>query len=133
MYSLMLAMLLSLLFFIYQIDEQLVLPTVRSSVEKQLNLIAQGRACFEDVLNFYVEIFEDKFEFFSKNIQNMDDLFECSFTKLSETGKPFSKCGKCRRYMKLVEARPSRLHCSTCNETYSVPQNGMIKLYKVCL
>eukprot|EP00111_Clytia_hemisphaerica_P004440 TCONS_00012693-protein len=113
-----------------KIDEQLVFPTIRSSVEKQLNLIAQGRACFEDVLSFYVDIFEDKFEFFSKNIQNMDDLFECSFTKLSETGKPFSKCGKCRRYMKLVEAKPARLHCSTCNETYSVPQNGMIKLYQ---
>lgn len=113
-----------------KIDEQLVLPTVRSSVEKQLNLIAQGRAQFEDVLDFYNNIFEDKYDYFSRNISNMDDLFECSFTKLSESGKPFSKCGKCRRYMKLVEARPVRLFCATCNETFAVPQGGNIKLYQ---
>ena len=40
------------------------------------------------------------------------------------------RCGKCRRYMKLVSAKPSRLHCSSCDETYSLPQNGSIKLYK---
>ena len=32
--------------------------------------------------------------------------------------------------MKLVAAKPSRLHCSTCDETYNLPQNGNIKLYK---
>lgn len=32
--------------------------------------------------------------------------------------------------MKYVQAKPSRLHCSTCDETYSLPQNGNIKLYK---
>lgn len=40
------------------------------------------------------------------------------------------RCGKCRRYMKYVQAKPSRLHCSNCDETYSLPQNGNIKLYK---
>lgn len=39
-------------------------------------------------------------------------------------------CGKCRRYMKLIQAKPSRLHCSNCDETYSLPQNGGIKLYQ---
>lgn len=29
-----------------------------------------------------------------------------------------------------VQAKPSRLHCSHCDETYSLPQNGAIKLYK---
>uniref|UniRef100_A0A672RCY9 DNA topoisomerase n=1 Tax=Sinocyclocheilus grahami TaxID=75366 RepID=A0A672RCY9_SINGR len=28
------------------------------------------------------------------------------------------------------QAKPSRLHCSHCDETYSLPQNGAIKLYK---
>lgn len=32
--------------------------------------------------------------------------------------------------MKYVQAKPSRLHCSNCDETYSLPQNGNIKLYK---
>jgi len=31
--------------------------------------------------------------------------------------------------MKYVEAKPSRLHCSQCDVTYKLPQNGFIKLY----
>lgn len=44
-------------------------------------------------------------------------------------GRPFSKCGKCRRYMKYISLRPSRLYCNTCEEVYSLPQGGNIKLY----
>lgn len=29
-----------------------------------------------------------------------------------------------------AQAKPSRLHCSHCDETYTLPQNGTIKLYK---
>lgn len=29
-----------------------------------------------------------------------------------------------------LQAKPIRLHCSHCDETYSLPQNGAIKLYK---
>lgn len=32
--------------------------------------------------------------------------------------------------MKFVQAKPCRLHCSSCDETYTLPQNGNIKLYK---
>ncbi|KAK2181948.1 hypothetical protein NP493_374g01019 [Ridgeia piscesae] len=32
--------------------------------------------------------------------------------------------------MKFVQAKPSRLHCASCDDTYSLPQNGNIKLYK---
>ena len=33
--------------------------------------------------------------------------------------------------MKLVEAKPKRLFCSTCDETYNVPQqNGSLKLHQ---
>jgi DNA topoisomerase-3 len=33
--------------------------------------------------------------------------------------------------MKLVEAKPRRLFCSTCDETYNVPQqNGSFKLHQ---
>ena len=42
----------------------------------------------------------------------------------------FFSCGKCRRYMKLIESRPSRLHCETCKDTYNLPQNGLIKGFK---
>jgi DNA topoisomerase-3 len=32
--------------------------------------------------------------------------------------------------MKLIAAKPSRLHCANCDDTYNLPQNGNIKLYK---
>lgn len=60
----------------------------------------------------------------------MDQLFEVSFSPLANSGKAHSRCGKCRRYMKLIQTKPSRLHCSHCDETYNLPQNGNIRLYK---
>jgi len=114
-----------------KIDPELVLPTMRAAVEKQLNLIALGKADYESVLKHSINCFNSKFEYFHKNISNMDELFEVSFTKLSESGKPLSRCGKCHRYMKLITAEPCRLHCAHCDETYSLPQqDGNIKLFK---
>lgn len=34
------------------------------------------------------------------------------------------------RFIFSFQAKPSRLHCSHCDDTYSLPQNGTIKLYK---
>ncbi|XP_052821520.1 DNA topoisomerase 3-beta-1 isoform X2 [Octopus bimaculoides] len=113
-----------------KIDADLVLPTMRSAVEQQLNLIALGKACFNVVLEHALEIFRLKFKYFVNNISGMDELFEVSFSPLASSGKPMSRCGKCRRYMKLIQAKPSRLHCSNCDDTYSLPQNGGIKLYQ---
>lgn len=113
-----------------QIDPDLVLPTMRSAVEKQLNLIALGTADQPSVLQHALNIFEQKFRYFVTNICRMDQLFELTFTPLAETGKPLSKCGKCKHYMKYVQAKPSRLYCTSCDETYGLPQNGSIKLYK---
>jgi DNA topoisomerase III len=58
-------------------------------------------------------------------------VFETIDNKDSEAYLLFGRCGKCRRYMKLVEAKPKRLFCSTCDETYNVPQqNGSLKLHQ---
>ncbi|XP_017778586.1 PREDICTED: DNA topoisomerase 3-beta-1 isoform X2 [Nicrophorus vespilloides] len=113
-----------------KIDAQLVLPTMRSAVEEQLNLIALGRADFQAVLKHTVDIFKLKFQYFVKNIDGMDQLFEVSFSPLSASGRAFSRCGKCRRYLKFIQAKPQRLHCPQCDETYSLPQNGKVNLYK---
>jgi len=89
----------------------------------------------------------------SSHIQviRMDEFFEASFSSLANAAPKFrSKCGKCRRYMKCLALkyanpspfffllwsinvflsiyRPVRLYCETCEETYSLPQNGNIKL-----
>ena len=52
----------------------------------------------------------------------MDTLFEASFSPLASSGKVLSQCGKCRRYMKLIASRPSRLYCPTCEDVYNMPQ-----------
>lgn len=32
--------------------------------------------------------------------------------------------------MKYIQTKPSRMHCAHCNETYNLPQNGNIRIYK---
>jgi len=113
-----------------RIDKSLVLPTSRASVEKKLNLIAEGKASYETVLQNTLDDFSQKFDNFSQNIQAMDELFEVSFSSLAESGKPLSRCGKCRRYLKLITAKPQRLYCPNCDETYSLPANGSLRTYK---
>jgi DNA topoisomerase-3 len=76
---------------IVQIDPELVLPTMRSAVEEQLNLIAHGQANFTAVLQHTVEIFKQKFLYFVKNIDGMDQLFEVSFSPLAASGKAHSR------------------------------------------
>ncbi|XP_070402415.1 DNA topoisomerase 3-beta-1 isoform X3 [Nothobranchius furzeri] len=114
----------------YKTDAELVLPTIRSAVEKQLNLIAVGKANYQQVLQHTLDIFKRKFHYFVDSITSMDELMEVSFSPIAASGKPLSRCGKCHRFMKYIQAKPCRLHCSHCDETYSLPQNGAIKLYK---
>ncbi|CAF3581946.1 unnamed protein product [Adineta steineri] len=113
-----------------KIDPELSLPHMRSSVETELNEIALGRVNYKLVVAHVLRIFEEKFHYFVQHIQGMDSLFEVSFSSLAASGKPFVRCGKCRRYMKLIESRPSRLHCEICKDTYNLPQNGLIKTFK---
>lgn len=112
-----------------KIDPELVLPTMRNAVEKQLNSIARGEGDFHSILKNAIEMYRWKFLYFVQNIDAMDSLFEVSFQPLSESGKAFSRCGKCRRYMKYIESPPARLCCTHCGDTYNLP-NGMVKVYK---
>ena len=113
-----------------KIDPDLVHPQMRSAVEKQLDLIAQGKANFKSVLKHTLEVFKLKFQYFVQSIGGMDQLFEVSFSSLADSGRPFSRCGKCRRYMKYIMAKPSRLYCHNCDETFGLPANGNIKLHQ---
>ncbi|KAG2490592.1 hypothetical protein HYH03_010985 [Edaphochlamys debaryana] len=112
------------------IDPELCKPQVRAHVEAQLDLIARGKADKEAVVAHTVEQFRAKFLFFVAKVARMDSLFEANFSPLASSGKPLSKCGKCRRYMKYISARPQRLYCNTCEEVLALPQGGSIKLYK---
>ncbi|KAI3414014.1 hypothetical protein GPALN_011480 [Globodera pallida] len=106
-----------------RVDSDLILPTMRADVERQLDLIAKGKADYATMKNQTLEVFRQKFLYFVKNISSVDELFGVSFTTLADSGKPFSKCGKCRRYMKIMETRPQRLFCPICQDTYALPSS----------
>jgi DNA topoisomerase-3 len=137
----------------HRIDPDLVMPKVRAAIERECNMIAAGKARKETVLQHALEIFQQKFVYFVSKVAFMDTLFQVRgstltiaclsspaimcvqavFDPLAATGKPLSRCGKCRRFMRYIPLKPQRLYCPTCNETYNLPQNGTIKLYKeVC-
>ena len=78
----------------FQIDPDLVLPTMRSSVEEQLMLIAQGKANFHDIKQHALDIFHLKFRYFVQHISAMDELFEVTFTSLADSGRPLSRLVK---------------------------------------
>ncbi|KAI9209300.1 DNA topoisomerase 3-beta-1-like protein [Polychytrium aggregatum] len=113
-----------------KIDPDLALPTLRSSMEARIKLIADGKAKYSDVLKEAIQVYSSKFDTFTKKIENMDHLFEATFSPLASSEKPFSKCGRCLRYMHYINLNPPRLHCRNCNDTYSLPPNGNIKLFK---
>lgn len=64
---------------------------MRAEVEQQLTLIAKGKADFHAVKQHALDIFKLKFQYFVTTINHMDELFEVSFTTLSESGKAFSR------------------------------------------
>ena len=68
----------------------------------------------EDVVTHTLDVFEKKFCYFKDHIDRMDTLFGSKFERVDDAGKPFSRCGKCGMYMKLIEQRPRRLYCGTC-------------------
>lgn len=113
-----------------KIDNDLILPTRRAALERQLDSIVKGQHDYKTVLRDTIRDYHQKFDFFVSNIAAMDELFEVCFTSLAETGKPMSRCGRCNRYMKMIVAKPQRLYCLSCKETFSVPQRGIIKLFK---
>jgi DNA topoisomerase IA len=51
-----------------KIDPELSLPTMRSDMEQQLNLIASGKASHKEVLVHFLKMFEKKFEYFIKSV-----------------------------------------------------------------
>jgi DNA topoisomerase III len=115
----------------YKIDPELSLPQMRSYVEQQFDLIADGKADYYEVLQHSVHIFAAKYAYFVEHINKMDELFEQHFSPLEQThGRLLSRCGKCNKWLKYIPIKPARLYCSSCDDTYNLPQNGKIGLYQ---
>lgn len=111
------------------IDPELVLPAVRKTVEEYVTLIAQGTIKIDDVLSYSLELFFGKFKFFKQHIEVYDALMGASFSPISTSGKPISRCGNCMRYLRHLDTRPQRLYCPHCEVTFALPQGGAIKQY----
>ena len=60
---------------------------VRAHVEKQIDLVAAGKAEKEAVVAHLLHQFAQKFAFFMQHINRMDQLFEASFSPLASSGK----------------------------------------------
>ena len=106
------------------IDRELVEPQLRSRIEKSCSEIALGNADFDTVVNSMLELFKEKFMNFKKNMARMDTYFKKDFTTLEDdrrNAKPWSTCGKCKRYMDLM-MEASKIICSTCDDTFSLPK-----------
>mmetsp|Transcript_14337 Transcript_14337/g.26973 ORF Transcript_14337/g.26973 Transcript_14337/m.26973 type:complete len:824 (-) Transcript_14337:117-2588(-) len=105
------------------IDPELATPTVRSSIEKRVSQIAKGEANYDEVVNSTIAIFKQKFQHFASNISRFDDVF--APTRPTIEAKVLSKCGVCFRYMKLLI--PPGLKCESCDKTYKLPHNAVLK------
>lgn len=57
-----------------EIDPELVLPQIRANIEKSCELLAQGKADFNQVVNHVLKIFKAKFEYFKLSIGTMERL-----------------------------------------------------------
>ena len=56
-------------------------------MERQINLVAQGKAEKAAVVTHTLLQFAAKFSFFVRNISRMDALFEASFSPLASSGQ----------------------------------------------
>ena len=57
------------------IDQELVLPTMRSFVEEKFNLIANGEADFHSVLKMTLDWYKAKYDYYVTNIIEMKKVF----------------------------------------------------------
>jgi len=113
------------------VDNELVIPRVRANIESSCTLIAVGKAPCESVVQLVLRTFREKFMYFVKHVDLIDQLFESTFTSLEAAGRPLSRCGDCNKYMNVVDRVPVRMFCKNCDRVYKMPQRqGQIKLYK---
>mmetsp|Transcript_30608 Transcript_30608/g.54729 ORF Transcript_30608/g.54729 Transcript_30608/m.54729 type:complete len:860 (+) Transcript_30608:77-2656(+) len=112
------------------VDNELVIPKVRSNMEKACTLIADGKAETLSVTQHCLRIFREKFIYYVKNVGLVDQLFESIFKSLEASGRPLSRCGVCTRYLSVVDRKPVRMFCKQCDRIFKMPQNGQMKLYK---
>jgi DNA topoisomerase-3 len=119
------------------IDPDLVEPTVRSYVERQLDTIASGKQDLGTVVSHVLAQFMAKFRYFVAHIGEMEELFEASMgqSAAGPAERALVKCGRTGLYLQLQpKARPPRLYNRQTEEVYRLPLGGSIKSFngKLC-
>merc|ERR1711879_20406 len=108
----------------HKIDPQLVIPDLRSYMERNMTAIAKGKMRMAPVVETVLDIFAAKFDYFVRKFDKMDAMFDHMYNNPATMsgGKVLSKCGICHRQMKLFSKRgPPKLWCSNCKLQYIMP------------
>ncbi|KAL1503141.1 hypothetical protein AB1Y20_011203 [Prymnesium parvum] len=119
------------------IDPELILPTVRSHVERCIALIARGEMSRAAVVRHLLDEMLLKFRFFVRHASRMAALFDAAFGQRNSEGqlhapKLMSRCGETGRYLELVEGgeQGARLYNPHTQQVWPLPQGGSVKPYK---
>ena len=111
------------------------MPRVRASIEQECSRIAKGEARPCDVVEYTLDLFRRKYDYFVSNIGKMDVLFSMHFAGKeedlrSEDGPPaenfMSRCGACQTYMNYISLPPHRVFCKTCDTSYNLPSGANV-------
>lgn len=112
------------------VDAELVSAELRSNIEKNVDLIAKGKADYENVLESVLKIFQQKFEYFKEHVWKLESHFTQvygTFNESLKTGVPFSLCGRCNTKMTLV-GDFNKIFCKTCKITLNLPRDSKYSL-----
>jgi len=112
------------------IDEELISAELRSSIERNVDQIAKGKADINEVLRAVLQIFKEKYVFFRENVSKLEAHFMQVFGTFHDSlkkGVPFSSCGRCSSKMLLVEDF-NKIYCKTCKVTLNLPRDATYSL-----
>ena len=91
----------------WQIDSELILPSVRAYIEKSCNRIAKGEIEFQKVVDHVIGIFKQKFEFFETNFKTIDEIIKKDY--VDKYGSENKKKEKDKNPMKDLIGFPWRI------------------------
>lgn len=111
---------------IEKVDCELARPIVRSIIEKQCGLIAQGKAVKDSVVTHVLNEFKIKFQILLRNVNHLDTFLNVSYGKERNSKmNMLSRCGQCRRYLFIAT---NSLICKTCEQQFALPLHRAIKV-----
>lgn len=113
-----------------EIDAELISAELRSNIEKNMDLIGQGKNDIDSVLTTVLSIFKQKYEYFRQNIAKLEMTFVQvygTFMDSLKKGTPFSYCGRCSQKMLLVEDF-NKTYCKNCKITLNLPRDAKYSL-----